>query len=445
VFPFVFALCFVSWWPSALSAEDKKAVTPPNLTLPVLRLRYKIQSGVAFQPPIKAVSAILVDAESGQVLFAKNADLRRPIASTTKIMTALLLSENVDQKTVITASKNAARTPESSLHLKPGEKLTAHDLMRAVLMRSANDACVAVAEHIAGSEAAFATRMNQRAVELGATNTNFVNSHGLHHKRHYSTARDLALIARAAMRDPRIREVTCLKTCAIARSSGSKDTLLRNHSRFLSTFPGADGIKTGWTIPAGKCYIGSVTLNGWQLISVVLKSPDYVADTQALMTYGYSLFHPQIIRQQGEIVGPCPITNGETDSVPAATRYRARVVLRADNTLPIEQSIHYLPISAPIHVGDAVGSLELRQNGTLLSTVPLIATLSIAAQNASTTVRLQGGSLRSLALATTILATGLVSLRYGTRYRIRFATLAQSARRRWRRFQKSLRSPHRSG
>ncbi|HLK56427.1 MAG TPA: serine hydrolase, partial [Chthonomonadaceae bacterium] len=169
-------------------------------------------------PVIKAPCAILIDAVSGQVLFEQNADVQRPMASTTKIMTALLFCENVPDTAVITASKYAASIRDSSLHIKEGEKISAHDLLRAILMRSANDGCVAAAEYTSGTEAAFVAKMNERARQLGATHTHFTNPHGLHNPLHYTTARDLALIARAAMEESRICEVVRMQKCRITRS-----------------------------------------------------------------------------------------------------------------------------------------------------------------------------------------------------------------------------------
>ncbi|HXG23294.1 MAG TPA: D-alanyl-D-alanine carboxypeptidase family protein, partial [Chthonomonadales bacterium] len=229
----------------------------------------------------------MIDAVSGQVLYARNADIPRPPASTTKIMTAILLLEHTRPEDIITASKHACETEGSGLHLKPGEKVSARDMLYALMLRSANDGCVAVAEHIAGSEARFAQMMTAKAREIGATDTTFKNSHGLDSPGHRTTARDLALIARYASIYPEFNEVTRTKFYNLTRSSNSKDVLLRNHAKFLWKFPGADGVKTGYTNPAGRCFVGGATWNGWRLISVVLNSPDVVGETTRLMKYGF--------------------------------------------------------------------------------------------------------------------------------------------------------------
>ncbi|HLJ55088.1 MAG TPA: D-alanyl-D-alanine carboxypeptidase family protein, partial [Chthonomonadaceae bacterium] len=228
----------------------------------------KTAPGPLRPPVLQSASAILIDASSGQVLYEMNADVERPMASTTKIMTALLFCEAVPDDAIVTASERACKVRDSSLHLKLGEKVKAHDLLRAILMRSANDGCVAAAECAAGSESAFVDRMNARAAQLGALHTHFMNPHGLHDPNHYTTARDLATIGRAAMQVPRIEEVVRTEKTRIDRSINKQDITMRNHSHFLGHYPGADGIKTGWTIPAGHCYVGSATINGWRLISV---------------------------------------------------------------------------------------------------------------------------------------------------------------------------------
>jgi D-alanyl-D-alanine carboxypeptidase (penicillin-binding protein 5/6) len=390
-------------------------------------------------PVLHAASAILVDAVSGQVLYARNADLPRPMASTTKIMTALLFVENTRDSDSVTASNYACTTHESSLHLKPGEKLTAHDLLCAILMRSANDACVVAAEKVAGSEAAFVEQMNARAAAIGATHTHFTNPHGLHDPDHYTTARDLALIARAAMQEPRIAAVVGTRACVIKRSMNSKDVHLTNHSRFLGHFPGADGVKTGWTVPAGKCYVGSATWGRWRLLSVVLKSPDYVRETALLMKYGFLNFEPHVVARAGDAAGFCPVQDGLRPFVSMNVRNGVQVVTRKGETPQIELRREVSPVSAPIAVGQTVGSLAACVHDRVLSSSPLVATEASSHTPVAALSAHRSRPWNGFLFGATILATGLVSLRYGTRYGTRFAALAKSARRRRRRLAKSLR------
>ena len=393
---------------------------------------------------LKSGSAILMDAVSGQVLYEKNADQPRPMASTTKIMTALLLCERVPKEdTLITASKFAASTRESSLHLKPGEKVSAHDLLRAILMRSANDACVAAAEHVGGSVAGFADLMNARAQQLGCSHTHFVNPHGLQNKEHYTSARDLALIARQAILEPRIAEVTQLRKCRIKRSMDKFDVTMRNHShKFLEKYPGADGIKTGWTIPAGHCFVGSATHNGWKLIAVVLKSPDFVQETGALLNYGFGKFEPRSIAKAGDAQQPCPVANGVAPTVPTSAKQALQVVVPKSLDLPaptIQTHVTMRPQTAPVALGAEVGTLEAQLNGKIVCVTPLIATASVPAAVAPALLTKSRASGKSLLLFASIFVAVVVSLRYGKG----FTTTTKNARRRWRRLKKSVRGSYR--
>ncbi len=369
-------------------------------------------------PDVSAASAILVDAVSGQVLYAQSADTPRPMASTTKIMTALLFCERVPDDALITASKYASETRESSLHLKPNEKLTAHDLLRAILMRSANDGCVAAAEHVAGSEAAFVALMNARAAQLGATHTHFMNPHGLHNKAHYTTARDLATIARTAIREPRINEVVKMEHTYIARSMDKFDVGMRNHSHFLGHFPGADGIKTGYTVPAGHCYVGSATQNDWRLITVVLKSKDYVKDTAALMQWGFQNFEPRPLVKAGASIGTCDIRNGSAGSVSVVAQRPVQVVLKKGAGASITQRVTLSPLKAPVDAGASVGVIEESMNGKVVSVSPLIAASAVPKNPPPAPILGTRGSSRPLVVVAAIaliLALYKVSFSYGNK------------------------------
>ena len=369
-------------------------------------------------PDVSAASAILVDAVSGQVLYAQSADTPRPMASTTKIMTALLFCERVPDDAIVTASKYASETRESSLHLKPNEKLTAHDLLRAILMRSANDGCVAAAEHVAGSETAFVALMNARAAQLGAAHTHFTNPHGLHNKNHYTTARDLATIARTAIREPRINEVVKMEHTYIARSMDKFDVGMRNHSHFLGHFPGADGIKTGYTVPAGHCYVGSATQNDWRLITVVLKSKDYVKDTAALMQWGFENFEPRPLVKAGQTVGTCDIRDGSVGSVSVLAQRPVQVVLKKGAGASITQRVTLSPLKAPVDAGAAVGEIEEAMNGKVVSVSPLIAASTVPVMPLPVPLLGTRGSSRPLVVAAAvalILALYKVCFSYGNK------------------------------
>ena len=411
------------------------ALLPPTATM-------QVAGSIRPVPPaIQCESAILVDAISGQVLYAKNADERRPMASTTKIMTALVLCENAGETDIVCASEYAASIKDSSLHLKKGEKLTVKDLLRAVLMRSANDGCVAAAEHVAGNEVAFVEKMNARAAELGATHTHFTNPHGLHNPEHYTTARDLATIARAAMQNARICDVVKRLKTKIARSTNSRDVTMNNHSvKFLKHFPGADGIKTGWTVPAGHCFVGSTTWGGWRLISVVLKSKNYVQDTSALMKFGYQNFTVHKLAKSGAIVGECMVNGGNEPKVFAMTQFPVQIVLPKASESRVESQMELPLVNAPLAYGAPIGSMKIFIDGVPVLSSPLLSNAAVEATPGFANSVRQGNPWKTAALVATIFGAGLVSLRYGKRYRTRIAKIAKNARIGGRRLAKSFRN-----
>lgn len=240
------------------------------------------------QPEVKAKAAILVDVGTGQVLFEKNADQKLPPASLTKLMTALILMENCQPDEIVRASERATKTPSSSMHLMRDEEISVHGMLQALLLRSANDGCVAVAEHVSGSLEKFIERMNAKAKELGATSTTFRNPHGLHDKEHLSTARDLAKIALEAIKIPLINETAKLPTCCIVRSMNQEDTVFISHNKLLGKYQWADGLKTGYTRQAGPCLAASATRDGRRQIAIILNSPDRDTDAIALLEYGFN-------------------------------------------------------------------------------------------------------------------------------------------------------------
>jgi D-alanyl-D-alanine carboxypeptidase (penicillin-binding protein 5/6) len=328
-------------------------------------------------PTIKASSALLVDAQSGQVLFEKNADSLRPPASTTKIMTAILLLENTSPDDRIRASKAASEVDGSSLHLQPGEFVSARDMLFALMLRSANDGCVAIAEHIAGSESKFAEMMTAKAREMGAANTVFRNANGLNDPPNVTTARDLAVMARYASRFPEFNEAVSSKHFVVSRSSDSKDVVLKNHAKFLWKFPGADGIKTGWTVPAGRCFVGSATWNGWRLISVVLNSPDVVEETSTLMKFGFHRFEQVTLADAGAVSGKALVHGGDKGSVPVAPVTALRYIVPKNKRPEIALVAETESLDAPVNSGIPAGRLKAVVGNRVLASVPLVVTSNV--------------------------------------------------------------------
>lgn len=232
-------------------------------------------------PALSAPSAILADAVTGQVLYSQDADAPRPPASTTKIMTALLVLERGVLTETVRIPANI-QMPGTSAALQPGETLTLEDLLYGLLLPSGNDAALALARHISGSEEAFVAAMNARATELGLTHTHFANPHGLDDPGHVSSAADLLALTREALRHPIFARI-------VATSSYStRGHVWENRNQLLGHYPGADGVKTGTTAAAGECLVATATREGHRLIAVVLGSNDRYADATALLDYGFA-------------------------------------------------------------------------------------------------------------------------------------------------------------
>ncbi len=316
-----------------------------------------------FQGRISAKSAILVDADSGRVLFEKNADERSLIASTTKIMTGLLVCEAGDLAREISVPPEAAGVEGSSLYLKAGERITVKELLYGLMLRSGNDAAVALAIATAGSVDAFVSRMNEKAQALGMEHTHFENPNGLDGENHYSTARDLSKLCVYAMENETFRTVVSSKSFTEHSRS------FTNHNKLLWRVEGADGVKTGYTKKAGRILAGSATRDGQRLICVTISDPDDWRDQQALLDYGFSEFPARTIVTAGETVGSICVVGSKTQ--------RVSLVTGADFSYPVAegetvQTILHAPefSYAPVLSGVA-GWLEVLVDGVQVSQVPV--------------------------------------------------------------------------
>jgi D-alanyl-D-alanine carboxypeptidase (penicillin-binding protein 5/6) len=264
------------------------------------------------------MSALIMDADTAEVLYEKNPHFPLPMASTTKVMTALLGVERLRPHEVVQVSAYAASMGPSKIYLKPGELIRADDLLQAILLKSANDASAALAEKVSGSEAAFARAMTRRAHELGARNTHFENASGLPSDDHYSTVYDLAIILRYAMQRPDFAELMQMKTASIESLAG-RAWSIRNHNRLLWTFPGALGGKTGWTRASRHCYVGMVEHGGRTLIVSVLASSRLWTDVNELLLYGFAAVgtgEPRFVAFNSLATLPPPVPNPAPERKP---------------------------------------------------------------------------------------------------------------------------------
>ncbi len=320
-------------------------------------------------PEVEATSFVLVEARTGQVLLARHPHLPRPPASTTKILTALLVLEHLPLDRVVEISARAAAQREgSSIGLEVGERRTVRELLYALLLKSANDAAVALAEAVDGTVERFVARMNRRATELGAGNTHFTNPHGLHHPAHLTTAYDLARITLAALRNPTFNEI--VQTPVYAYASAQGPLRLVNGNKLLGQYPGADGVKTGWTVESGRCLVASATRNGRRLVAVLLNAPSVFRDAARLLDYGFAAFELRTFLRRGDRAGTFRLPDGRAvvalaasdliASVPRGTRATLRIWSRADLRGPVKQ-------------GEVVGGAEVVAAGRPIAAIPLVA------------------------------------------------------------------------
>lgn len=250
---------------------------------------------------LSAQAAILMDAESGRVLYEKNAHQPMRIASITKIMTAIVAIEQGRLDDVVKTPDHAVGVEGSSIYLKPGEKMTLEDLLYGLMLRSGNDAAVTIAEHIGGSVEGFVFLMNQKAAELGMSQTVFSNPHGLDtHEEHYSTAYDMALLGAYAMKNETFAQIASTRKKTAPLEGESWDRVWYNKNRLLTMYPYADGIKTGYTKRAKRTLVSSAVKNGQRLIAVTLNAPDDWNDHMRLFEYGFNQYTLITLAKRGE-------------------------------------------------------------------------------------------------------------------------------------------------
>lgn len=332
---------------------------------------YAVESDYNSVPLITADAAVLMDAGTGQILFEKNASLKMPPASTTKIMTALLSLEGGDLQKTVRVSPYAASTGEASLELKEGEMLTLKELLYGALLESGNDACVALAEHIGGTEANFVLLMNQKAKLIGANSTSFQNTNGLPAFNHYTTARDLATITRYAFRNQVFKQI--VSTCNIIIESSMGTRYLSNTNRLLWSYNGADGVKTGTTSEAGCCLVASATRDGRKLISVVLHSDDRWADSIKLLDYGFEGFGNLRVIDQGGMFGSVRVEDGVINEIIAVASTDLDVVVPKGKECYLEKVVSIdRQITAPVLKGQPIGRITAKLKGEVVGSVALV-------------------------------------------------------------------------
>ena len=326
-------------------------------------------------PVIEAKAAVLIERTSGRVLFKQNENEILPIASTTKIMTALLALENAAPDDMVTAGENAEGVEGTSIYLSAGETLSMRDMLYGLMLRSGNDAAVAIAEHIDGDVETFAKRMNARAKELDAS-TRFVTPNGLDENGNGASALGMARIAAGAMALPAFREIVATQKKDIPWPGRDYGRELENKNKLLRTLDGATGIKTGYTSKAGRCLVFSCEREGVELIGVVLNCGTWFESATELIEWGFKQFCAETIAVKGEIAAQVEVLGGTDRSVDALFERTLTLPLAVGESHEIEPIM--LPLlSAPVSKGQVIGHAVISINGETVTMVDLIAGAAI--------------------------------------------------------------------
>lgn len=334
---------------------------------------------------VPCAAAILVDEDSGTVLYEKNADARRPIASITKVMTLLLTFEALEAGKIslddfVPVSEHAYHMGGSQIWLEPGEEMTLNDMLKAICISSANDAAVAVAEYVGGSEPAFAEMMNARAAELGMTNTHFVNACGLDEPEHLSTARDVAVMSREML----LHHTEVRDYCSIWMDTlRGGATQLVNTNKLLKSYSGITGLKTGTTGKAGVCISASAERNGLRLIAVVLGAASGKERFQAastLLDYGFSHFESAAAELPADAPLSLPVERGTAESVALTYTAPERCLMPKGESSTLQIALD-LPqkLAAPIRAGETVGTVKISNGSVELASYPVTAAQDVDA------------------------------------------------------------------
>lgn len=354
----------------------------------ILLLSVFLASPAAFavELPIKAESAILIDAHSGKIFYEKDPHKKLYPASMTKLMTLIIAMEAIrdgkaSMEDIVTASENAASYGGSQIFLAAGEKLSLYDLILGIALASGNDASVAVAEHIAGTHEGFVELMNQKARELGLKNTHFVNCNGLHDPEHYSTAYDFAQIGLYALNFPELKEILTTKHYRI-RENTSRPFQYDNKNKLLWWYPGTDGFKTGWTTDAKYCFTGTVERNGLRLVSSVMGVPEpqgHFRDTMTIYNWAFSQYVFREFHKADDVIERIKVGKGLKDEVEVIPRNKVGLTVEKGQDKNLSTKVELASmVDAPVAKGQILGHISVIRDDAVLYRTDLVAKEEIA-------------------------------------------------------------------
>ena len=338
---------------------------------------YALDASVTVPAPVGAGAAILIEADSGRVLYEQHAHTRMPMASTTKIMTALVVLEHCDLTQTVCVDARAVGVEGSSVYLYEGEKLTVEQLLYALMLSSANDAAAALAYHTAGSIEGFAALMNQKARELGLQNTQFANPHGLDAKGHYTSAYDLACITSHALDNEDFLRIvsTPKKVIPLREQEGAR--VLRNHNKLLASLQGCIGVKTGFTKKSGRCLVSAAEREGVRLVCVTLDCPDDWKTHTALHESGFAAYEHVLLAKSSSYLTWLPVVGGVQSELYLQTVGELSITLprqRGEITCTVNAP-HF--VYAPIEAGEVIGEAVWTLEGEIIAQAPLAAAYTV--------------------------------------------------------------------
>lgn len=327
---------------------------------------------------INAKSAVLMEASTGKVLYEYAPDEQLPIASVTKVMTMLLIMEEIDEgrmtlDDMVSVSENAMSYGGSTMFLETGELLSVNDMLKGIAVASANDGCVAMAEHIAGSESSFVDMMNEKAAELGMSNTHFMNTNGLDEEGHYSSARDVAIMSRELIKHEKIFDYTTIWTDELRDGKFQ----LANTNKLIRFYNGANGLKTGSTSQALCCLSATAKRDDMQLVGVVLGAPtsaERFASAKTLLDYGFSHYNVKKLISEGEELEPAAVSKGVSETVGTISGGECSLLVEKNKDDNISSEIILDEnLTAPIERGQKIGIVKFALNEEIIGEVPILA------------------------------------------------------------------------
>lgn len=323
-----------------------------------------------------AKAAVLIELNTGKVLYSYNADLALPMASTTKVMTALLAIEYGKLDEIVTCSANAFGVPGTSIYLEQGEQMPLDEMLYGLMLASGNDAAVAIAEHIGGSVEKFCQMMTDRAAELGCKDTVFYTPHGLPNANHHTTANDLALITQEAMSHPFFRQLVSTQRATISWQSRAYDRVLTNKNKLLANYDGATGIKTGYTKAAGRCLVFGAKRENLEVVGVVLNCATWFDTAGAIMDDAFAKYQYVSLFSAGETMRTLPILEGIVGSVNAVILEDLAAPMEYGQWPEIEIDLPDF-VDAGVLGGQSLGTVKMVYNGEVIAQQPIVAERSV--------------------------------------------------------------------